>query len=817
MTNRHLFRNIAIRTACVVLLATAVQNVEAQYTQTERRQLKNANNLYDAGQYDKALPIYMQLDSVIDDINLRYKIGLCYLKSEKNDANKAVEYLENVSVSAGTLISNDVIWNLGDAYHLVYRFEDAIKEYNTYITKTAKSNNADLNKLNHCKRMIAICNNAILITSQPYKVDIEPIVKTFSVESDYNPLISADESIMLFMRESGIGKGIETTTHIMVTTKDQSGEWLPAEELTLNLEHKLQSQNIKLAGLSPDGGTIFLNIGQGLNMDIYSGVLHGKTVDNVKKLNKNINTPYCEGAVSITPDGTKLYFASDRPGGLGGSDIYVSTLNKKGDWDEPVNLGDKVNTKFDEKSPYIHYDGNTLFFSSGGHQTIGGCDIFKTIRSGNNWSLPENMGFTNTTRDDMSFVLNASGECGYFSSSRNNPYGIHSIMKVGYKDPIPLTLVKGTVKAGNPAKPVKVDIKVYDKSTQQQIKYVYAPDPETGKYLMIFPPAKNYQLVISTPNFMPQLINIHIPYQNYFYELYQEITLTPITLNNKEIGEEVTVNNVFYDIYKTAEADSITQNLDVQQPQYYEHLLELVENIIQTSDTISKLSYNNAPDNKKELSKNTDALLNMIEDAINTNDPVTLSILDANTKQKDKVAETHFYTDGIKSKSATMQVIGKDTFYTAEPIDLSRFDIHTHNGGKASRQDTPNMALFKISQPNQRKTIHTHTIYYNIDDSDLSTEAKKSLQPIIELLIDNPSIGAEINGYADTRGEQSHNLNLSQKRAQNVLKYLLDKNVDGRKVITQGHGESTEHGIYDSKTRDMNYRRVEINLFELKN
>ena len=817
MTNRHLFRNIAIRTACVVLLAFVVQNAAAQYTQTERRQLKSANNLYDAGQYDKALPIYMQLDSVIDDINLRYKIGLCYLKSDKTDANKAVEYLEEVSASAGTLISNDVIWNLGDAYHLVYRFEDAIKSYNAYITKTAKSDKADLNKLNHCKRMIAVCNTAIEITGQPYKVDIEPIVKTISIESDYNPLISADESIMLFMRESGIGKGIETTTHIMLSTKDQSGAWLPAEEVTLTLDHKLQSQTIKLAGLSPDGGTIFLNIGQGLNMDIYSGSLHGHTVDNIKKLNKNINSPYCEGAVSITPDGTKLYFASDRPGGLGGSDIYVSTLNKKGDWDEPVNLGDKVNTKFDEKSPYIHYDGNTLFFSSGGHNTIGGCDIFKTIRSGNNWSTPENMGFTNTTRDDLSFVLNASGECGYFSSARNNPYGIHSIMKVAYKDPIPLTLVKGTVKAGHPAKPVKFDIKVYDKNTQQQIKYVYAPDPETGKYLLIFPPAKNYQLVISTPNFMPQLINIHIPYQNYFYELYQEITLTPITLNNKEIGEEVTVNNVFYDIYKTPEADSITQNLDVQQPQYYEHLLELVENIIQTSDTISKLSYSNTTDNQKQLNKNTDELLNMIEDAINTNDPVTLSILDANTKQKDKVAETHFYTDGIKSKSATMQVIGKDTFYTAEPIDLSRFDMHTHNGGKASRQDAPNMALFKISQPQQRKTIHTHTIYYNIDESELTAEAKKGLQPIIELLIDNPSIGAEINGYADTRGEQSHNLNLSQKRAQNVLKYLLNYNVDGRKIITQGHGESTEHGIYDSKTKDMNYRRVEINLFELKN
>ena len=188
-----------------------------------------------------------------------------------------------------------------------------------------------------------------------------------------------------------------------------------------------------------------------------------------------------------------------------------------------------------------------------------------------------------------------------------------------------------------------------------------------------------------------------------------------------------------------------------------------------------------------------------------------LCLTDEETRSEEEII------DGIKSKSATMQVIGQDTFYTAEPIDLSRFDIHTHNGGRASRQDNTNAALFKTSQPEQRKTIHTHTIYYSIDDSELSADDKKGLRAVIELLIDNPSIGAEINGYADTRGEQSHNLNLSQKRAQNVLKYLLDNNVDGRKIITQGHGESTEHGIYDSKTKDMNYRRVEINLFELKN
>lgn len=318
---------------------------------------------------------------------------------------------------------------------------------------------------------------------------------------------------------------------------------------------------------------------------------------------------------------------------------------------------------------------------------------------------------------------------------------------------------------------------------------------------------------------MPQLINIHIPYQNYFYELYQEITLNPITIDNKEIGEEVMVNNVFYDIYKTTEADSITQNTNVQQPIYYEHLLELVENIIQTSDTISKLSYNNQGTNKTkqtQLKKNTDELLNLIEDAINTSDSVTLSILDANTKQKDKITETHFYTEGIKSKSVQMQVIGKDTFYTAEPVNLNRMNNISGFKNANSHQESTNPAMFKVSKPEQRNSIHKYTIYYDLNESKLTPASKKELTPIINLLLDNPSLGAVIDGYADTQGEHTHNVNLSQRRAQNVLKYLLDNNVDGRKIITQGHGESTEHGKYDNSTHEMNYRRVEIIIFELK-
>ncbi|MBO7477588.1 MAG: PD40 domain-containing protein, partial [Salinivirgaceae bacterium] len=497
ISNKFGFRSFTAKIACCLVLTTAALSASAQYSQSERKLLKTANSFFETGRYEKALPIYVKLDSVIDDINLRYQIGLCYLKS-RYEQDKAVGYLEEASVSAGTLIPLDVIWYLGDAYHVVYRFDDAIKEYNKYISLTAKNDKADINKLNHCKRMLAICRNAIEITEIPYKVDIEPMMSLYAAESDYNPLISADESVMLFMREIGVGKGFEPSTHIMISTKENGGSWSKPEEVTLVLEHKLQGHTTALAGLSPDGHTVFLNIGEGLNKDIYSAQLQGKTISEVKKLNKNINTPYYEGGASITPDGTKLYFVSDRPGGFGGHDIYVATLNKKGEWDEPVNLGEQINTKFNEESPYIHYDGQTLFFSSQGHNTIGGKDIFKSKRVNGQWTEPENLGFTNTTIDDLTFVLNASGEYGYFSTSRNNSYGRHTIMKVGYKDPIPLTLVKGTVLAGTPPKPIKVDIKVYDKNTHEQVKYVYTPDTETGKYLMIFPPAKNYQLVIST-------------------------------------------------------------------------------------------------------------------------------------------------------------------------------------------------------------------------------------------------------------------------------------------------------------------------------
>lgn len=783
-----------------------------QLNANERRMLKNANSYFEHEEFEKALPLLLKIDSLIEDYTVKYRIGACYLNTNY-ERLKALPFLEEIAQSATIDIPLIVHFDLGNLYHYTYRFKEAIDQFNKYIDLSKNSSFADDEKTTLALKMLVICKNAIEITSQPFKAEIDILDHPINtMESEYCPMITADNQTMVYMRTVGIGKQEKPISSIMISNKVQGDIWGSPSKLEIENEDKYKDKNILLAGLSYDGQSIFLNIGEGLDQDIYEGKIEDKTITEIKKLNKNINTLFYEGRASLSSDGTELYFVSDRPGGFGGTDIYKSKRNRKGDWDEPVNMGDVINTKFNENSPFKHPDNVTLFFSSEGHKTMGGNDIFKSKIENGIWSVPENLGFPNSTKDDLYFVLNASGQIGYFSTSKNNIYDKHNIFKVNFKDPIPLTLVKGVIKMGNPPKPGNVEIKVYDKETGLKVKYIYNPAPESGKYLMIFPPAKNYDLVISSDDFLPQLVNINIPYQTYFYELYQEITLEPISLSDNTIGERITVNNTFYDLYKTAEADSILLDDLPKQPKYYEHLLELVENIIQTTDTM-RINYLDS-DNLKEHEKNSiESLLNLIEEAIETSDPVTLSILDANAQQKDKIKQTLFYTDGDKKKSLQKQIIGADTLYTAPPV------LSSSNAGMlpiritAKKFVTINEVSFKNSLPSQRNYIHTYTIYYDINKDEIPKSALKVLNELSQILMNNSSIGAEIYGYTDSQGEKQYNLTLSQKRAQKVLKYFIENKIDQQKFIVKGLGEA----FVDDVEVNLNLnRKVEINIFEIK-
>jgi len=441
--------------------------------------------------------------------------------------------------------------------------------------------------------------------------------------SEYSPFITADGKTLYFNKitytnKNYLNEGIrEDSIQSIMVSAYINKNWTEPEKI--EIENKFNNPTITLEGITPDGQLLFINIKEENSSNLYSCIINGKTCNQLIKLD-HINSDYWEGRISQTPDGSELYFASNRPGGYGGKDIYKLIKKSNGEWaDDAINLGPSINTFYDENSPFIHPDKKTLFFSSEGHMAIGGFDIFKSVYENNMWSFSENIGYPiNTTKDELFFVLSADGKSGYFSSSVNNKYENHDIYQVTLKNSIPLTLVKGTILAGNPPIPSSASIKVIDKETNQRVNYIYNPNPNTGKYLMIFPPGKNYDMVVDAPGYLPHLINIYIPDQTYFYELYQEIILKQVDNLGKNLGEKIVVNNTFYDIYKSYDADSDAGNTN---------------SITETQNTIDSV--------KKDYNQ----LLQLIEDIINTTDSVGIEILDEEIDLNIKAEEPGKYRD----------------------------------------------------------------------------------------------------------------------------------------------------------------------------
>jgi outer membrane protein OmpA-like peptidoglycan-associated protein len=208
-----------------------------------------------------------------------------------------------------------------------------------------------------------------------------------------------------------------------------------------------------------------------------------------------------------------------------------------------------------------------------------------------------------------------------------------------------------------------------------------------------------------------------------------------------------------------------------------------------------------------------DALLNLIEEAIETTDATTLSILDANAIQKDKIKQTHFYVDGDKNKSLVPYVIGTDTLYCAPTIKTpsSQTEYEKLQSKLVERKDSKE-TKFRLSHAEDRTYIHRFVVNYPINQDEIPTPKLTEIQDICRLLMDNPTLGAEIYGYTDTQGAEKYNLSLSRQRAQKVLRFFIDHRVEYQRLIVKGFGES----INSNDNSDPQYlRRVEINVFEL--
>lgn len=397
------------------------------------------------------------------------------------------------------------------------------------------------------------------------KVAITNLGKEINSEyPDYAPVISADGELLIFTSRRPVTdkekeKKKESTENVYSSSLSKKKKWNKAVMLGESINQ--QGRHNSAIAISNDGQKMLLYrddiYGNG---DIWESALHGKTWSEPEKLPEPINSSYHESSASYSPDGKTIYFVSDRPGGHGGLDIWMCTKDDKGNWGKAINLGTKINTSSDEEGVFMHPDGKTLYFSSKGHKSTGGYDIFKSVFENGKWSEPVNLGsYINTAEDDVYYVITADGTTAYYSSIRKGGLGENDIYSITYirtekeKGPA-LTLLKGTITDEVTGDSLEAKIVIKDLEKNEEVTTIYS-NSETGKYLVSLPSGKNYGISVNADGYLFHSENVNIPLSTGYQEIIKDVQLKKI-----EVGKKIVLNNIFYDFDKsTLRTESISE------------------------------------------------------------------------------------------------------------------------------------------------------------------------------------------------------------------------------------------------------------------
>lgn len=535
-----------IRLFCILLLAVPIL-VSAQDKEIKKI-LREAETSYEYDETEDALKLFLQADLLSpQDPHINYMIGICYHKT--GQGVKGLSYLE-----AAKKAGNDGIalqYYLGLSYHLSHRFDEAIAALQEFI---GKAKGADPQMTATAKKTIEYCTNGKLLVRDPVKVKIKNLGPNINSKyPDYVPAISADETVLLFTsrRENSTGGMLADDGHyfedIYISHRTDT-TWSKAEKLGNGINTPTHDGCV---GISPDGHEMYIyKVAKGQTYgDLYVSDLVGDQWSLPRSMGSNINSEYWEPSGSITANEEVFFFTSNRKGGTGGTDIYMSKRQPNGQWGKAMLLGPKINTQYDEDSPFIHADGKTLYFSSKGHNSMGGYDIFScviNVETGEVVEAPKNIGYPiNTADDDIFFVWSADNKRGYFSSSREGGYGEKDLYVLERDEGnAALVVLKGTIKECKDQQPIGSTIIVTDNATSKPIG-VYNSNTSSGKYTVILPAGKNYGIAVEAPGYLFYSKNIDVPLLNTYLEIKDTICLEKI-----EIGTTIVLRNVFFDVNK---------------------------------------------------------------------------------------------------------------------------------------------------------------------------------------------------------------------------------------------------------------------------
>lgn len=497
--------------------------------------------------YDMALKNFLQaykIDS--SSANINYNVGYCYLKSatKKNLAERYLaKSITNISKNydadnASEKAAPPMAFLLyGKALHLNYKFDEANAQYEYFEQNYAKDKTAK-EEVAFLKMQTAYAKELVAV---PINVKVENLGDSINSEyPDFSPVLSADERMIIYTTRRNTSTGGEKALDgqyyedIVVAYKDDNDKWSGPKPVS---EFINTGGNEASINLTPDGQTliVYQDIGTG-GGDVYYSTWDGKDWSSLQQFGSDVNTKYWETHACLSADNSTLYFVSDRPGGYGGRDIYRCVKLPNGKWSLAQNVGPTINTKYDEDGPFIHPDGVTLIFSSNGHKSMGGFDIFVSIiEEDKKFSEPVNMGYPiNTPGDDVFFVTSPDGKRGYFSSSKEGGFGEKDIYMMYIPDAKekPLALFKGSIiPAENEKLPDDLEVVVTNKETGEVVGR-YRPK-SNGTFSTILPPNKNYNFSYQSKGEEFYNEDLYVTNDVTYQEIRKEINLEPVALLGK--------------------------------------------------------------------------------------------------------------------------------------------------------------------------------------------------------------------------------------------------------------------------------------------
>lgn len=402
--------------ALVFIFSYLISLPICQAQQTDKEELfKDAEYFFWSEDYQEALYYYLQLakqDS--GNANFNFKIGECYLnipgkepmgipyfeKSIKN-LTKKKEYKKKSFTERRAPLH--ALFYLGNAYRINNELDKALETYDRFISSPWYEGEYNITVV---ENEIESSERAKIIKDSPTNIRQHNVGSPINSELDeFNPVLSADGKTLVFVRSLKFYDAIFFTAF-------KNGVW----NKPVNIGPMVGSDgDMYPTGLSSDGKSLLLVKKQKNNDDIYISEYDGSSWNKAIPVSDNINTRSNEVHASFSDDGLKIFYSSDRRRGEGGFDIWVSEKGETG-WKKPKNLGETINTEFDETTPFTVNNGQTIYFSSKGHYNMGGFDIFYSNKENKEWKTPVNIGYPiNTTGDNHFFIPLEKGKKAWIS------------------------------------------------------------------------------------------------------------------------------------------------------------------------------------------------------------------------------------------------------------------------------------------------------------------------------------------------------------------------------------------------------------------